>query len=269
MKKFKVAAIQMNSKDVVSDNLETAGRLFESAAAEGARLIVLPEYANYLSTRKKLEHAESLEGDTIHRYRQMARRLGIYLNCGSFVEKSDDPGRAFNTSVLIDPNGEIAAAYRKIHLFDVHIPGQVDSRESKIFKPGNKVVTVDTHLCRMGFTICYDLRFPEQYRALTDSGARLIMVPAAFTLYTGKDHWETLLRARAIENQVFIVAAGQFGSHPVGNTCFGGSMVIDPWGTVISRASEGTGYALGTIDPAVQERIRRSLPCLDHRVSLG
>lgn len=268
MHKLRVAAVQLNSQEDVEANLKSAESLIEAAVADGSRLVVLPEYANYLAETDKLKHAETLEGRTISLFRKIAEKHGVYLHCGSFIEKSEDPNRAFNTSVLIAPQGEVVAVYRKIHLFDVVIPEQVEARESATIKPGRKVVVADTDFGRVGLTICYDLRFPELYRALTDKGARLIFVPAAFTLYTGKDHWEPLLRARAIENQVFIIAAGQFGSHPPGHMCYGNSMVIDPWGTVIARAAEGVGYIIADIDWSIQERVRRNLPCLEHRALL-
>ena len=263
--RFYVAAVQMNSQDDVEKNLKNAGKLIDSAVAGGAALVALPEYSSYLSDHKVVEHAESLEGEIVTFFRKKAKETGVYLHCGSFIEKSDDVTRAYNTSVLIDPGGEIVTSYRKIHLFDVNLPGQASIMESKNFKAGQDIIVAETDLGPFGFALCYDLRFPELFRALVDQGARLVFVPAAFTLYTGKDHWEVLLRARAVENQVYIVAPAQFGVHPDNKTCFGASMIIDPWGTVIARASEGTGHGLAPIDWSLLEKFRQRMPSLKHR----
>ncbi len=267
MKRFIAAAIQLNTKDNVDESLSTISNLVEMAVRDGAQFVVLPEYANYLADANKLNHAEPLDGPTMAAYGELARRNNIYLHCGSFLEKSDDPQRSFNTSVLIDPEGKIVETYRKIHLFDVNIGGQVTFMESKHIVPGEKSVVAKTPIANIGMTICYDLRFPELFRSLTEKGANLITVPAAFTLYTGKDHWEPLLKARAIENQVYVVAPGQWGTHPENKTCFGGSMIIDPWGTVLARASEGVGYITAPIDLDLQTVIRRQIPCLENRRS--
>ena len=265
MQKFLAAAVQLNSRNDSAANLDSITRLVASTAGEGARLVVLPEYANYLADDDKLAHAEPIEGPTVSAYRDLARRHGIVLHCGSFLERSGDPQRAYNTSVLIAPDGEIIATYRKIHLFDVAIGDRVENLESSHILPGNRSVVARTPVGDIGMAICYDVRFPELFRALTDQGAGLIAIPAAFTLYTGKDHWEVLLRARAIENQVFIVAPGQWGSHPNARACFGASMIIDPWGTVLARASEGVGYIVAPIDPALTTRVRQQIPCRDNR----
>lgn len=256
----------MNSGDDTKKNLSSAESLIEAAAADGAKLVVLPEYSSYLSDHNITGHAEPIDGEIISFFRNKAKELNIYLHCGSFIEQSEQPSKAYNTSVLIDSSGRVVSCYRKIHLFDVYVPNQVNIKESNSYKAGNKIVTAETELGCFGFAICYDLRFPELFRALTDRGAGLIFVPAAFTLYTGKDHWEPLLRARAIENQVYVAAPGQFGVHPDHKTCFGGSMIIDPWGTVIARASEGVGYAAATIDWALQDKFREAVPSLKHRV---
>lgn len=266
LEKLYAAVIQMNSRDDVEKNLADAGKLIDSAAEEGARLIVLPEYSSYHSDYGTIEHADNLDGKVLKFFKEKAREIKAYLHCGSFIEQSDDPVKAYNTSVLIDPAGDITACYRKMHLFDVNVPGQVSIRESNKFKAGKEVVVAETDIGTFGFTICYDLRFPELYRMLVDRGARLIFVPAAFTLYTGKDHWEVLLRARAIENQVYIVAPAQFGVHPDNKACFGASMIIDPWGTVIARASEGVGYAIAPIEWSLLEKFRQRIPSLKHRV---
>lgn len=265
MQKFLAAAIQLNSRDETGPNLDAIASLVAAAANDGARLVVLPEYANYLADDGKLAHAEPLEGPTVAAYQDLARRHGIFFHGGSFLERSEDPRRACNTSVMIGPDGGIIATYRKIHLFDVAIGGRAEHLESNDILPGDRSVVAGTALGKIGMSICYDVRFPELFRALTAKGAAVITVPAAFTLYTGKDHWEVLLRARAIENQVFIIAPGQWGSHPEHRSCFGSSMIIDPWGTVLARASEGVGYVVAPIDPALLKRVRQQIPCLDHR----
>jgi deaminated glutathione amidase len=269
MKRFIAAALQLNTKDNLEDNLNTISSLVDLAVKDGAELVVLPENANYLADEGKLDHAELLDGPTMITYSDLARRNNIYLHCGSFLEKSDDPQRSFNTSVLINPEGKIIETYRKIHLFDVNIGGQAVFMESKHIIPGDKCVVAKTPLANIGMTICYDLRFPELFRSLTDKGADLITIPAAFTLYTGKDHWEPLLRARAIENQVFIIASGQWGVHPENKTCFGSSMIIDPWGTILARASEGVGYITAPIDLDLQISVRSQIPCLENRRSFS
>lgn len=264
-----VAAIQLNSQDQPEINFDAIANLVSSAANAGARIVALPESANYLSDLEIAAHAEPLDGPTISAYRKLARNHGIYLHCGSFLECSpkhlNDPDRAFNTAVLVSPEGEIVAAYRKIHLFDVAIGGAVDHMESRHIIPGNQSVVAKTPYGNIGFAICYDLRFPELFRKLTDNRADIIILPAAFTLYTGKDHWEVLLRARAIENQVYVIAPAQWGPHPVGQTCFGSSMIIDPWGTVIARSPEGPGYILAPIDLDRKAAVRRQIPCLRNR----
>ncbi|BBO91279.1 carbon-nitrogen hydrolase family protein [Desulfosarcina ovata] len=265
MERFVAAAIQLNSKDNVAENLAVIKELVDAATGDGAKLIVLPEYANYLADENKLKHAETLDGPTMATYRELARTNGIYLNCGSFLEKSNDPKRSYNTSVLISPNGEIIDIYRKIHLFDVSIDHQVNDKESDSIVAGDKSVVARTPLLNIGLTICYDLRFPELFQALTDKGANLIAAPAAFTLFTGKDHWEPLLRARAIENEVFVIAAGQWGAHPENKSCFGSSMIIDPWGTVMAKASEGVGFITAPIDLQLQAKVRAQIPNLQNR----
>ncbi len=265
MERFIAAAIQLNSKDQVEDNLKSITELVDAAAGDGAQLVVLPEYANYLSDDNKVEHAEALDGATISAYQELASKHQIYLHCGSFLEKSDIPEKCYNTSVFLGPDGTIIATYRKIHLFDICIAGQPTFMESKYILPGKSSVVAETSLAKVGMTICYDLRFPHLFQKLTDKGANIITTPAAFTLYTGKDHWEPLLRARAIENEVFVIAPGQWGLHPNSKACYGSSMIIDPWGTVLARASEGVGYITAPIDLTRQVNVRNQIPCLANR----
>ncbi|MDL2269123.1 carbon-nitrogen hydrolase family protein [Desulfosarcina sp. OttesenSCG-928-A07] len=264
MPSFLVAAIQLNSQDRPEINMDTISTLTSDAAQNGAQMVALPESAHYLSDLHMAAHAESMDGPTLSIYRQLAKDHGIYF-CGSFAERTNDPKRAFNTAVLISPEGEIIAVYRKIHLFDVAIGDAVDHMESRHTLPGDRSVVAKTPCGVMGLAICYDLRFPELFRQLGDKGADIIIIPAAFTLYTGKDHWEVLLRARAIENQVYVVAPAQWGPHPVNKTCFGNTMIIDPWGTVIARASEGPGYILAPVDTGRIIKVRSQLPCLQNR----
>jgi predicted amidohydrolase len=188
----------------------------------------------------------------------------VTLVGGSFLERSASDGRSYNTSLLVDPAGTILAAYRKMHLFDVDLPGQVTVRESDGRVPGEDVVTAATALGTIGMSICYDLRFPELYRRLVRAGATLVTVPAAFTAYTGAAHWETLLRARAIENQVYVIAPNQTGTSPHGFPDYGHSMIVDPWGTVVARAGDGEAIVTAPIDAELLARIRREMPCLAH-----
>jgi predicted amidohydrolase len=183
---------------------------------------------------------------------------------GSILERTAGDGRSFNTSCVLAPDGRVAARYRKLHLFDVDLPGRVSVRESDTRTPGEDVVVAPTELGTLGLSICYDLRFPELYRRLVQAGAELLILPSAFTFVTGAAHWETLCRARAIENQCWLLAANQTGMSPHGFADYGHSMIVDPWGTVVARAGDGEGVVLAEIDRALQARVRRELPCLDH-----
>lgn len=266
---MKITVIQMNSKDKKSVNVNRAIHFIEQAAAEGTDVVSLPEYFNFLGDNDLHdENSESIPGATTNRLMELARKLGINIHAGSIIEKKVDGEKFYNTSVFINREGEIVGKYRKIHLFDVEIEGRVLAKESDSVKRGNEVTVLDTDIGKVGLSICYDLRFPELYRTMALQGAKVLFVPAAFTLYTGIHHWETLLRARAIENQCFVVASGQFGSYPPENrTNFGSSMIIDPWGIVIARASEKEGFVTATIDIDEITRVRQSIPCLEHRVT--
>ncbi|WP_073048249.1 carbon-nitrogen hydrolase family protein [Dethiosulfatibacter aminovorans] len=265
MEKLRIGLGQLNTKDDVERNLETIKDITEKCAAEGAKLVVFPECSTYLSDKNMIEHAEFLNDNIINTIRRIAVKNNVYIHNGSFLEKDESEEKVYNTSVLINPKGQIETVYRKIHLFDVDIPGIVNEKESDIVKNGNEVVNAVTEIGCFGFSICYDLRFPELFRKLTEKGAKIIFVPAAFTLYTGKDHWEVLLRSRAIENQVFIVGVNQFGERPIGKISYGNTMVVDPWGTVIARAKEGVGYLMADIDMNYLENIRKTIPCLEHK----
>ena len=261
-----VAAVQMSSGADKRKNLNEAERAIRDAASQGARLVVLPEVCSWRGRRRDEDGIrEDIPGPTSERFSALARELGIYLQPGSMLERIAGDRRCHNTALLLGPDGAILGRYRKVHLFDVEIVGEVSVHESAIRKPGEEAVVVATDLGRIGLSVCYDLRFPELYRQLTDSGAEILCVPAAFTFPTGAAHWETLLRARAIENQCWVIAPNQHGPSPIGHRDYGNSMIVDPWGTVIARATEGDQTILAELDPAVLERVRRELPCLQHR----
>jgi len=264
---MRAAAIQLNATAEKARNLERAADLVAAAAAAGAELVVLPEKWNLLGARDDLlEGAESIDaGPSLAAAGEWAREHRIHLVAGSIAERAEGEERLFNTSCLLGPDGELVAAYRKIHMFDVDVGG-VSYRESDTEQPGSEIVDAEAGGVRIGLTVCYDLRFPELYRILAVAGARVITVPAAFTLETGRDHWEVLVRARAIENQVFVIAANQHGQAPPHYHSYGRSMIADPWGLVLAQAADGDGFAIAELDLERLERIRESLPSLANRV---
>jgi predicted amidohydrolase len=265
---FLAAAVQLNCTSNEQANWESARSLIERAAGYGAAFVATPENTNYLGPHdEKVRRAEPLDGPTCARFADLARRLGIHLLLGSFNEKSDEEQRCFNTSVFFGPDGRILGTYRKMHLFDVDVPGGVRFAESDTCKPGDEVTVVETPLARFGLSICYDLRFPELYRRMTDGGAQVLMIPAAFTLATGKDHWEPLMRARAIETQCYVIAPAQHGDHDDAGlkASWGHAMIVDPWGLPVAVASDGPGLALAEIDLDRVERVRRAIPVSRHR----
>ncbi|MFI6824383.1 carbon-nitrogen hydrolase family protein [Micromonospora sp. NPDC050187] len=263
---MRVAVCQLNAREDRNANLATAERLLVRAAEAGADLAVLPEYVDYLGPAGGLPEPESTDGEVGSFFAGVAGRLGMWVIAGSFHERGPDPGHTYNTSLVFDRSGALAASYRKIHLYDVEIPGRVSYLESATVAPGSEPVVVSVEGLRVGLSICYDLRFPELYRQLaTEGGAELLVVPAAFMMHTGRDHWEVLLRARAIENQCFVAAAGQTGDHEPGRTCFGRSMVIDPWGTVLTQVPDGTGLTIADLDLERLRTIRAELPSLANR----
>jgi predicted amidohydrolase len=264
--RMRAAAIQMNSTGDRPRNRATAERLVRAAATDGATLVVLPEKWNVLGTPEQLAAgAEPLDGPTIAWARELARELRIDLIAGSIVEQRSGYEKHFNTSVHVGPDGELRGVYRKLHLFDVEVAGTV-YRESDGEDPGEEVVTTTLQDGTvLGMAVCYDLRFPELFRILTLRGARVLALPSAFTLATTRDHWEVLLRARAIEDQCFVVAANQIGEHMPGKVSGGRSMVVDPWGTVLATAPDDEGYALAELDFGRQDAIRTRLPALAHR----
>ena len=263
---MRVAAVQLNSTADPAANLVVADRLTRAAAADGASLIVLPEKWTAIGTdAQQRAAAQTLEGPAIEWARACARELGVDLVAGSILEQLEGHEKLANTSVHVDPQGEIRAVYRKLHMFDVEIDGR-SYRESELEEPGEEIVLSQTaEGIELGMSICYDLRFPELYRILTVRGARVLAVPAAFTLPTTRDHWETLLRARAIENQAFVIAANQFGPHPGGNHSGGRSMIVDPWGVVLAQASDREGHVVAELDLERQREIRARLPALQNR----
>jgi len=261
-----VAAVQMNSGADKGRNLDTAARWIRQAAELGAKLVGVPENFSWMGPEtERPSAAETLEGPTLSRMAALARELSITLLAGSILETGAPGGRLYNTSALFGPDGTRLAVYRKIHLFDVDVGDGATYRESAAVAPGSEVVAVDCPVARVGLSVCYDLRFPELYRALSARGATLITVPSAFTLMTGKDHWEVLLRARAIENQCYVLAPAQHGRHSERRVTFGQAMLVDPWGLVVARASDGEGLAIGAIQMDLLADIRRKLPALSHR----
>jgi predicted amidohydrolase len=271
-----IAAVQLTSTEDVAANLERSAHLVRAAAAAGAQLIGLPENFAYLGADRdhRLSVAETLEGSPgpiLSAMQALARETGAWLLLGGFPERGRDGARIRNTSVLLDRDGRLAASYRKIHLFDVDVPGGRSFRESEIVEPGEPgesgagVVVAETPWGGLGLSICYDLRFPELYRAFASRGARMVAVPSAFTMETGKDHWHLLLRARAVENQVFLLAPAQFGRHGGQRQSYGHAMVVDPWGVVLAECGNHEGFALARADFAYQDQVRANLPCLTHR----
>ncbi len=264
---MRAAAVQLNSTADRASNLAVADRLTRAAAADGADLIVLPEKWTAMGGEDDMRAAaEPLEGGpSVEWARALARELGVDLVAGSFLELVPGQQKLANTSVHVDPAGEVKAVYRKIHMFDVEVAGR-RYRESELEQAGEEIVlshTADGQA--LGMSVCYDLRFPELYRILAVRGAQIVVVPAAFTLQTTRDHWETLLRARAIENQAFVIAANQVGEHPAHQHSGGRSMIVDPWGVVLAQAPDGEGHIVAELDLAAQGEIRAQLPSLANR----
>lgn len=237
----------------------------------GAKLVAYPENVGFQGDeRDLLRHGQQLEeGPFLRPLRELARELDIAILAGSIPEAGPDADHVYNTSVLLDRRGEIVASYRKIHLFDVDFASGMQLRESAHVAPGDTPVVAELEGWKIGLTICYDLRFPELYRRLAREGAQILTIPAAFTLHTGKDHWEVLVRARAIENQCFVIAPGQWGKCGPGRLSWGKSMIVDPWGTTLGQAPEATGFVLATLDADYLERVRNELPALKNRTPAG
>src|SRR3954451_6495010 len=262
---MRAAAVQLNSTDEYDRNLEVAERLVRGAAADGAELVVLPEKWTVLGPPDAIRaSAEPLDGLALSAAAGWARELGVFLVAGSVPEVVPNQEKLANTSVMFGPDGERRATYRKIHMFDVQV-GDVSYRESAIEQAGDQIAIGDADGTMVGLTICYDLRFPELYRILALRGARVITVPSAFTERTGRDHWEVLVRARAIEDQVFMVAAGQIGFAPPHYRSYGRSMIVDPWGVVLTQAADTECFVSAELDFTIQNEMRKSLPSLQHR----
>ncbi|MEE9487604.1 MAG: carbon-nitrogen hydrolase family protein [Candidatus Brocadiales bacterium] len=254
------AAIQLSSNNDRQQNVAKALELIDEASARGARLVALPEMFNYYSSLKEMvKNAEPVPGPTIDALAQKARANGLYILCGSIIESAPD-GKGFNTSVMVGPDGNILGVYRKINLFDVEIPGKVRYGESEYILPGNEMVTLDVDGWVVGLAICYDLRFPEVFATLASRGAEIVVMPTACTAYTGKDHWEVLLRARAIENQFFVVAPNRYGTSSDSFTTHGHSMIVDPWGTILSQAPDKVSVISAELDIGVLQDVRRNMP---------
>ncbi len=264
--KIRVAAVQMTSRADKSANLEKAERLVAQAAATGADVVVLPEKWNAIGDAAVYRAAaEPIEGgESVSAMSAWARAHGITLVGGSIAEFREGREKLSNTSLVFDPEGRIVATYRKIHLFDVEVGGVV-YRESEAEEPGDEPVVADVEDWRIGLSICYDVRFPELYRILTLEGAQLVTVPAHFTTPTGKDHWHVLLRARAIENQLYVVAAAQIGETLPGKPAYGRSLIADPWGVVVAQAADEESVIAAELDRAHLQKIRAKLPSLANR----
>lgn len=265
-----VAALQMNSGADVSQNLALAGRLLGEAADAGSVLAVLPENFAFMGARgrDKLQHAEELGTGPIQDFlRRAASDNDMWIVSGSIPLKSALAGRCYGATLVVDPDADIKSCYRKIHLFDVDLPDRGESyRESASLAAGEDLVVQDTPAGCLGLSICYDLRFPELYRKLTEMGAVVLSVPAAFTLATGQAHWHVLLRARAIENLAYVIAPGQHGQHADGRTTYGHSLIVDPWGRILAEAAEGNCFVTADLDPKLPTRLRQQFPSLSHRV---
>ena len=264
-----VAAVQMTSSHLVADNLLAAGKLLREAKELGAQVACLPENFSFIGLRDadKLQVAEPDGAGPVQDFlRDTARALKLWILGGTTVIRGDSEARVANASLLIDADGNRAARYDKIHLFDVTIPGRNEQYlESTHVTPGRRVVVADTPVGRLGLSVCYDMRFPELYRELTAQGAEWLVMPAAFTVPTGRAHWETLLRARAIENLCYVVAPAQSGTHTSGRETYGDTLIIDYWGQVLTRLPKGTGVITADIDLAKQAETRTRFPALDNR----
>jgi predicted amidohydrolase len=264
----KISAIQMNSQDDKDLNCAEAERLIRAEAADGAELVVLPEYFACLSGDDEIQRASGQafpDGATFQQLKRLARELSIYLHAGSIVES--EGVQRYNTTVVFGKDGEILARYRKIHLFDVEVPGGTTYLESARVGRGEDIVTYRAGPFNVGCAICYDIRFPELFRKLVDKGCDLIILPAAFTLQTGKDHWEVLVRARAIECQAYVVACNQVATHAGGSkTSWGHSMIVDPWGTVVAQASDTVGAVSSPLSKSYVETVRQNMPIANHHV---
>jgi predicted amidohydrolase len=268
MRKYSIGIIQLDSKNDKGKNLEQICAYVDEAAGKGAKLVALPEVMNLVGDNiGEGGEQELIPGYSTEILARKAREHKIFIHCGSLRETiPEGDGRSFNTTAMLDSSGEIIALYRKLHTFDVTLTDGTICNESARIKPGSKILTVDTELGTLGFSICYDIRFPELFRILAMKGAQIIFTPANFTLPTGKDHWEPILRARAIENGCYIIAPAQIGKK-TNFTAYGNSLVVDPWGTVIARSKDQPGVTIAEIDLDFLDKIRGQIPSLKNRRS--
>lgn len=271
-RRFTIAAGQMTAGDDLRANLDTCRRLAADAASAGAKILCLPENFAFLgramTDRNAIAEALGDGGAIQSAIADAAKEFGLWVFAGGMPERraGDEPvAQTYNTHLVASPDGEIVASYRKIHLFDIDIPGKASFKESAVTYAGSDAVVVETPYAAVGLSICYDLRFPELYRALVARGAQILLVPAAFTAHTGAAHWHTLLRARAIENECYVVAAAQTGQHNEKRHSYGHTLIVDPWGVVAAELADGTGIVTAEVDLEFLDKCRRELPCLDHR----
>ncbi len=270
---MRIALFQMRSGIDPAANADALVSAIEEAAADGAAMVFTPEMSGLLDRDRKRAalHVRQEKDDTVlAAVREAARKSDIWVHLGSLALRSDaDPGRLVNRGFVIDSRGEIMARYDKIHLFDVDLDTGESWRESSVYDGGSQAVVATTPLGELGLSICYDLRFADQYRALSDAGATLLTIPSAFTVPTGRAHWHTLLRARAIESAAFAIAAAQCGEHEDGRKTFGHSLVVDPWGTILLDMEETPGVVFADIDPGRVTEVRKHIPVIDHRRDIG
>ena len=264
MRKYQIGVIQMDTRDNKEENLKAACAFIDEAVAKGAKMVSFPEVFNVIDMGQEPPE-EIPSGPTISLMAEKAGAHGIWIHCGSISEVNPQGDRRFNTTVMLNPKGEVVAKYRKLHTFDITMPDGTETHESHRVKPGDQIVTVQTDMGHLGFAICYDIRFPELFRAMALQGAQIIFTPANFTTPTGKDHWETILKTRAVENGCYIVAAGQFGKKRGKSDSFGASLVVDPWGTIVTKARETACVTMAEIDLDYLDQIRSRLPMLVNR----
>lgn len=265
---YKVAAIQMVSTENIPHNLERVANLIEEAVDHGAVLVALPE--NFaimgLTEQSKLAAKEQLNKGPIQQFLQgQAEKHNIWISAGTIPLETKDPNRIYAASLLLNNHGEVVACYNKIHLFDVRLSADEVYLESNIIEPGHEIVVTDTPYGRLGLSVCYDVRFPELYRAMLEQGAEMVVVPSAFTTTTGRAHWEVLLRARAIENLCYVIAPNQGGHHSNGRETYGHSMIVDPWGKVVACSYQGEAVVVADINLARLNELRQSFPSIEHR----
>ncbi len=264
MRKYIVGVVQMDTREDKEVNLKAASDFIDEAVSKKAKLISFPEVFNVIDFGDE-EPEDLANSKTINLMAEKAREHKVWIHCGSIAEKNNDGGKPYNTTVMLNPDGEIVAVYRKLHTFDVTLPDGTLTEESARIQRGNEMISIDTEIGNLGFTICYDIRFPELFRYLALEGSEIIFTPANFAMATGKDHWETILKARAVENGCYIIAAGQIGKKRQKFDSFGGSLIVDPWGTIIAKAREEACVITAEIDLDYLDKIRGMLPMLVNR----